>query len=70
MILGILLVIAQSIFAIPVKPGLTKTLTLADGTQVTAVLVGDEHGHYWLGQDGKAYQAIPGLGVYQTVDAA
>ena len=70
MILGILLVIAQSLLAIPVKPGLTKTLTLADGTQVTAVLVGDEHGHYWLGQDGKAYQAIPGLGVYQTVDAA
>ena len=70
MILGILLVIAQSLLAIPVKPGLTKTLTLADGTQVTAVRVGDEHGHYWLGQDGNAYQAIPGLGVYQTVDAA
>ncbi len=53
--------------AVPAKPGLKRTLTLSDGTAVTATLVGDEHAHYWLGADGKAYQAA-GNGVYQCVD--
>lgn len=32
--------------AIPAKPGLTKQLTLNDGTTVIARLVGDEFGHF------------------------
>ena len=46
--------------AIPAKPGLVRTLQLADGTTVTAHLVGDEFGHYWQTADGKHYVAVDG----------
>ena len=46
--------------ALPVKKGVWKTLTLADGTEVRARLVGDEHCHYWLGVDGNRYVASDG----------
>lgn len=55
--------------AIPAKPGLVKQLTLSDGTTVTARLVGDEFGHYWLGTDGKAYRADATTGLFQAIDA-
>ena len=55
--------------AIPAKPGLIRTLTLQDGTTVKAQLVGDEHGHYWLGQDGRAYQNVEGTAYFAVVDA-
>ena len=42
-------------YAVPAKPGMVRTLTLADGTQVEAELRGDEYCHYWLASDGKAY---------------
>jgi M6 family metalloprotease-like protein len=44
--------------AIPAKPGQTRQLTLDDGTTVTALLVGDEYGHYWLTDDGRAFMDI------------
>ena len=47
-------------YAVPAKPGLRRTLTLTDGTTVGARLVGDEYGHYWLGDNGKAYQTVKG----------
>ena len=56
MLLIMATLLAISIYAVPAKPGQVRTLTLADGTTVKAVLVGDEHGHYWLGENGKAYQ--------------
>ena len=55
--------------AVPAKRGLTKVLTLTDGTTVTARLVGDEHGHYWMADDGKAYLSVDGSDVFQPVDA-
>ena len=55
--------------AVPARRGVTKTLKLTDGTMVTAQLVGDEHGHYWLTGDGRAYQRLTGLERYQQVDA-
>ena len=55
--------------AIPAKPGLVRTLQLADGTTVTAHLVGDEFGHYWKATDGKAYRADVATGRYVAVDA-
>ncbi len=55
--------------AIPAKPGLVRTLQLADGTTVTAHLVGDEFGHYWKASDGKAYRADAATGRYVAVDA-
>ena len=57
------------VYAVPAKKGIIRTLTLTNGTTVTAQLVGDEHGHYWLATDGKAYQAVEGMDVFQQVDA-
>ena len=69
MMLVLLLIMAVAALAVPAKPGLTRTLTLADGTTVNAVLVGDEHGHYWRGADGKNYQAVAGTDYYQAVNS-
>lgn len=55
--------------AVPAKPGLVRTLQLADGTTVTARLVGDEFGHYWMDDNGKTYQADPTTGRFVTIDA-
>lgn len=57
-ILAVWLAFSTSLFAVPAKPGQTKSLTLTDGTTVVATLVGDEHGHYWAGADGKAYPSF------------
>ena len=64
----VLMLSALTASAVPAKPGLTKKITLSDGSQIVARLVGDEHGHYWLGQDGNAYKSMDG-DVYQRVDA-
>lgn len=40
------------VLAIPAKRGIWKTLPL-DGTMVKAQLMGDEHMHYWLAEDGR-----------------
>lgn len=64
-----LLMFAVLAFAVPAKPGLTRLLTLSNGSTVMATLVGDEHGHYWLGTDGKNYQQISGTTTYQEVNS-
>ena len=53
--------------AIPAKPGQYRTLKLTNGQTVTARLVGDEHGHFWLGNDGNAYQEDE-TGLFQKID--
>lgn len=63
---SLLFLIVTIVYAVPAKPGLFRVLTLQDGTTVHARLVGDEHGHYWLGDDGKAYQSVGDT--YQLVD--
>jgi len=62
-----LTVVALAVSAIPAKPGIIRTLTLSDGTTVKAQLVGDEHGHYWLAQDGRAYQQQDGTAYFSEV---
>ena len=59
--------LAMATFAVPAKPGLKRTLTLSDGNTISATLIGDEHAHYWLGADGKAYQSV-GNNIYQSID--
>lgn len=54
--------------AAPAKPGLKRIITLADGTSVEACLVGDEHGHYWLGTDGQAYRKLSDAGYFIAID--
>ena len=58
-----------SMLAVPAKHGQTRTITLADGTTVNARLVGDEHGHFWLADNGNAYQAIDENDYFVEVDA-
>ena len=53
--------------AVPAKRGMWKSLTKADGTEVRALLVGDENGHYWKGEDGKAY-LLTDDGLCETVN--
>ena len=61
--------LATILWAVPAKRGVWKTLKLSDGTEVRAQLVGDEHGHYWLGTDGQAYVQTEDDSLYQRVDA-
>ena len=46
------LMLATMMMAVPAKRGVWKTLTLADGREVRAQLVGDEHAHAWRMEDG------------------
>ena len=48
-----LALLSMGAIAIPAKKGLWTTLTLSDGTQVNAQLMGDEHMHYWQTEDGR-----------------
>ena len=64
-----LLLLAVVAFAVPAKRGQTRLLTLSNGTTVTATLVGDEHGHFWKGTDGKSYQMVAGSDFYQEVNS-
>ena len=60
-------VITVTMMAVPAKRGQWKTLTLQDGTEVRATLVGDEHGHFWKAENGQAY-TLQG-DVYVAIDA-
>ena len=64
-----LIVVTMTMMAVPAKRGVWKTLTLANGAEVRAQLVGDEHGRFWQAEDGTAYQEIEGSDCYQVVDA-
>ena len=50
-----LLVVTMTMMAVPAKRGIWKTLTLTDGTLVRAQLMGDEHSHFWMTNDGMKY---------------
>ena len=50
-----LLVVTTAMMAVPAKRGQWKTLKLQDGTEVRAMLVGDEYGHFWRAADGQTY---------------
>ena len=66
----IVLLLTASVIAVnamPARPGIRRVLTLADGTSVRAQLTGDEHGHYWLGEDGKAYLGAENSKVFLPV---
>lgn len=51
----LMLLVFMATMAVPAKRGQWKTLTLADGSQVRAELVGDEFMHYWQAEDGFCY---------------
>lgn len=64
-----LLIVTLTVSAVPAKRGLWKTLTLSNGTEVRALLVGDEHGHYWQAEDGIAYIQAVDADYYVPVEA-
>ena len=66
LVLSGLLMLCQAADAVPARPGVRRDLTLADGTVVNALLVGDEYGHYWLGDDGKGYRSNGSI--YEEID--
>ena len=49
---------AAAVMAVPAKKGLWKTITLENGQEVNAQLVGDEFGHCWRTANGKNYHAV------------
>ena len=59
---------AIAIQAMPVKPGICRNITLADGTVVKAELVGDEHLTYWRTADGACYRQTASAGVFSKVE--
>ena len=59
---------AIAIQAMPVKPGICRNITLADGTVVKAELVGDEHLTHWRTADGACYRQTPSAGVFSKVE--
>ena len=63
----LMLAMTMAVMAVPAKKGMWKTITLADGTELRATLVGDEHGHFWRAENGQAYSLQDG--VYVAVDA-
>ena len=63
------MLISISMFAVPAKRNLTRTIPVSDGTTVNARLVGDEHGHFWLADNGKSYQQFNDNDYYAEVDA-
>ena len=52
----VLLVGCITAFAVPAKPGVKRTVTLADGSKVELTLRGDEHYKFYTGSDGFAYR--------------
>lgn len=59
---------ALSVSAVPAKRGQYKMLTLSDGTQVRAELVGDEYLSYYKTEDGGHYRIDPASKTYRTFD--
>lgn len=50
-----LLCMALSLWAVPARRGVWRTIQLTDGTEVRAQLVGDEFRHYYVAEDGSKY---------------
>lgn len=65
-ILWMFLLFATTMMAVPVKRGIWRKLTLTDGKEVKAQLVGDEWFHYYADVDGNAY-VEKGQGKYKKV---
>lgn len=59
-----LLLIVETLFAIPAKDNQWRTITLQDGKTVRAKLVGDEFLHYYIDESGNKYI---GNGTYFTL---
>lgn len=62
----VVLFIVLSAMAVPAKPGVWRTISLTDGTQVKVQLVGDEFMHYYQSADGTRYIYDAASATYQV----
>jgi len=68
--LSVALLTSITMMAVPAKRGLTRMITLSDGSTVEAKLVGDEFGHFWLADNGQAYVKTTAVNFFTEVNAA
>ena len=66
-ILNALLCLVLSVWAVPAKRGVWCSLSLVDGTEVKAQLVGDEFLHYYVSEDGTKYVQDEVTGLYRKM---
>lgn len=66
-ILNALLCLVLSVWAVPAKRGVWCSLSLVDGTEVKAQLVGDEFLHYYVSEDGTKYLQDESTGLYRKM---
>ena len=59
--------IVVATMAVPARPGVWRTISLADGTQVKVQLIGDEFMHFYQSADGVRYQYDEEAGCYQIL---
>ena len=64
--LWVVLFVVLSAMAVPAKPGVWRTISLTDGTQVKVQLVGDEFMHYYQSTDGTRYLYDAASATYQV----
>lgn len=66
-ILNALLCLVLSVWAVPAKRGVWCSLSLVDGTEVKAQLVGDEFLHYYVSEDDTKYVQDESTGLYRKM---
>ena len=66
-ILNALLCLVLSVWAVPAKRGVWCSLSLVDGTEVKAQLVGDEFLHYYVAEDGTKYVQDEATSLYRKM---
>lgn len=64
--LWVVFFVVLSAMAVPAKPGVWRTISLTDGTQVKVQLVGDEFMHYYQSEDGTRYLYDAASATYQV----
>ena len=57
---AMLVAVSAAAWAVPARPGNWRVLTLGDGTEVVAQLVGNEWAHCWQTADGRCFVAVDG----------
>lgn len=63
----LLLALPVSIMAMPVKPGMWRTIKLTDGTEIRAEICGDEHYTFMQSADGRTFQQVDDTDIYMPI---
>ena len=63
LLFAMLVVTSVVVLAVPAKR-MKHTITLSDGTKIEAMLIGDEHGHWFVDNNGNVLQLRNGIAHY------